>query len=70
MGFFKAKIPIAPRVPAGPSAEEIRAQEEAKIRAENRKQLVVQESRRAKLRKSLTGGEDEDQVQRKRLFGE
>lgn len=70
MGFFKSNIPLRPAVPKGPSAEEIRAQEEAKIRSENRKQLVAQESRRSKLRKSLTGAEDEDQVQRKRLFGE
>ena len=70
MGFFKPKTPAQPKVPKGPSAEEIRAQEEAKIREEGRQALVKAESRRTKLRRQLTGDEDEEEIQMKRLFGE
>ena len=73
MGFFKKpKAARAPVVPAGPSAEEIRTQEEAKIREEGRQALISAESRRSALRRQLVGGEDEDEeeIKRKRLFGE
>lgn len=72
MGFFKPKTPAQPTpAPAGPSAEEIRTQEEAKIREEQKQTLVSAESRRAKLRKQLVSrDEDEEEIQRKRLFGE
>lgn len=69
MGFFRPPTPKQPEV-SGLSAEELRVQEEAKIRQEGRQALVSAESRRSQLRKRLAGDEDQDQVQRKRLFGE
>lgn len=69
MGFLTPSAPTAPTIAEGPSAEEIRAQEEAKIREEGRLALQTQESRRSKLRGQLAG-EEEGEVKRKRLFGE
>lgn len=73
MGIFKSpKPPRAAPVPTGPSASEIRAQEEAKIKEENLARLQEQESSRQKLRAAVSEDEDEDQgvISRKRLFGE
>lgn len=69
MGFFRAPA-FKQAITKGLSAEELRVQEEAKIRQEGRQALVSAESRRSQLRKRLAGDEDQDQVQRKRLFGE
>ena len=73
MGFLKPKKPKMPEIPKGPSAEEIRAEEQAKIREEDLANLQQQEAKRASLRAQLAGGEDEDDeevITRKRLFGE
>lgn len=70
--FFSSPKPKpAPVIPKGPSAEEIRAEEEAKIKGENLKRIQGQEDNRAKLRRAALADEDEeDAVSRKRLFGE
>ena len=71
MGFLKPKSQPVVQAPQGPSAEEIRAEEEAKIKAENLTALKEQESRRQTLRGRLAVGEEDDaEVRRKRLFGE
>jgi len=73
MGFFKKpKAPSVPKARRGPSAEQIRGEEEAKIREENLAALREQEGRRQTLRGRLLATEDEDEaeIKRKRLFGE
>ena len=63
MGKFSSK----PK--AGPSAEEIRKQEEARINAENKKALAASEAKRQSLRARAVSG-DEDVVSRKTLLGQ
>lgn len=63
MGFMKPK--------AGPSAEEIRTQEEARIKQENLTAIQESESKRSLLRsQALGGGGDDDKITRKKLLGE
>lgn len=57
------------KVKKGPSAAEIRAQEEAKARKRAQKQIQDQEAKRAALRGTLDEDEEGD-IQRKKLFGE
>lgn len=66
MGFFKSKEP------ARPDPAKIRAEEEAKLKAENLKTIQAQEEKRRTLRSRLAAdGEDEEgEISRKRLFGE
>ncbi len=70
--FLTPKIPTIPTAPAGPSVADIRAQEEAKIKAEALTAIRGQEEKRRTLRGRLLASEDEDEdnVRRKRLFGE
>jgi len=68
MGFLSPRTRRT-TVPTGPSASQIREQEEERIRRENQIQLEEQEARRAALRGKLTEDEDEE-IKRKRLFGE
>lgn len=63
MGKFSSK----PK--SGPSAEEIRAEEEAAIKAENEKALKASEAKRQSLRARAVSGE-EDVVGRKTLLGQ
>lgn len=73
MGFLKPKAPKPPPpLPVGPSAEEIRADEQAKIKAENLKALKEQEEKRQTLRSRLlaTDEDDDAEIKRKRLFGQ
>lgn len=63
MGFFKSKVK------AGPSAAQIRAEEQAKIKAENLQAIQQQESLRQRLRTRTLAPEDEE-IERKRLLGE
>jgi len=67
MGVF-GKILGGPK--SGPSAEEIRAQEEARQRAQAQKFQETQELRRRALRGSQQEDEEEGEIRRKRLFGE
>lgn len=64
--------PSIPEAPQGLSAEEIRAEEQAKLREQSLANLQEQEAKRSSLRAQLVAGEDEDdeQITRKRLFGE
>ena len=65
MGFF------APKVKSGPSAAEIRAQEEAKLKEENFARIKAQEKKRSSLRAGLSETVDEEgDISRKTLFGE
>lgn len=70
MGFFKAPKAQQAVQATGPSAEQIRSQEEAKIREQNKQSLLEQEKKRATLRGRLRATEDEGEIGRKRLFGE
>ena len=54
----------------GPSAAQIRKEEETKIRQENLTAQKAQEERRRSLRSRLVAGEDEEELQRKVLLGE
>jgi len=67
MGFFSSK-PSTPTVKKGPSADTIRRQEQERISRENLANIEEQEARRLSLRSSLT--DEEDEIQKKRLFGE
>ena len=64
MGFFSR-----PKPPSGPSPEEIRAQEQAKIEKENLALQQQQEEQRRGLRSRVTAGEEEENIARKRLLG-
>lgn len=57
------------KTPRGPSAGQIRSEEEAKIKKENLAALSAQEQKRAGLRGQLLQPEDEE-IGRKRLFGQ
>lgn len=56
-------------VKKGPSAEEIRKQEQAKMDKENLARMQEQEAKRASLRANLLSVEDEDEINRKKLTG-
>lgn len=62
MGLFKPK--------AGPSADDIRAEEEARIKAENLEAIQESEKNRSLLRSQAFNSEDEDKITRKKLLGE
>lgn len=53
-----------------PDADTIRKQEEEKIRAENLRSVQEQEAKRSKLRGRLISNEEDEEIGRKRLFGE
>lgn len=68
--FFSPKPPRVQQAPQGPSASEIRAEEEAKIKDENLKRVREQEEKRATLRRKAAFAEEDGTVGRKQLFGE
>lgn len=63
MGFLKSSTP------RGPSASQIRKEEEARIKKENLQALRQQESQRQRLRSNVLDPDDEE-IQRKKLLGE
>lgn len=64
MGKFSSK----PK--SGPSAEEIRKQEQERADLEAREALDKSEANRLKLRSRAFGGEDKEQITRKTLLGQ
>jgi len=61
---------FSPSKPSGPSASEIRAQEEARIKADNLKAAQESESKRARLRSRAFNESEEENTNRKQLLGQ
>ena len=55
---------------SGPSAEQIRKEEKAAMDKENLARINEQETNRSKLRQNLLAGEDEDEIEKKKLLGQ